>query len=154
MQCTTLAVESIWMITRIFILVMLVMPCASGAQSSTLPQCFRFDWPLGTSATGIPEQGDSTWYIVQLGDSGIVRRPLLPKREREAWLRTHQWSAKGDTIQFRVGDLLVGWTVAMHPTGQSFTGVATYNGDAIAVGEGPIRVGVDATRIRCPALAP
>src|SRR4051812_4045014 len=140
------------MIGRILVLAVLVIPCPSVAQGSKLPQCFRFDRPLGTSAAGTREQGDSTWYLVQLADSGIVRRPLRPVREREAWLRKNQWSTKGDTIHFRVGDPLVGWRVTMHRAGRSFTGVATYITDVIVAGRGPIGVKVHAARVRCPAL--
>src|SRR3954471_6869001 len=135
------------MIGRILVLAVLVIPCPSVAQGSKLPQCFRFDRPLGTSAAGTREQGDSTWYVVQLADSGIVRRPLRPKREREAWLRKNQWSAKGDTIDFRVADPLVGWRVTMYPAGQAFTGVATYITDVMVAGRGPLRVQIHATRI-------
>ena len=140
------------MISGILILAALLIPSSSVTRNSALPQCFRFDRPLGTSASGARELADSTWYIVQLADSGIVRRPLQPKREREAWLRKNQWSAIGDTIHFRVGDPLVGWNVTMHRVGRSFTGVATYISDVIVAGRAPTRVPVHAKRVRCPAL--
>ena len=140
------------MIGRILLIAALLLTHTTRAQSSELPQCFRFDRPLGTSAAGTLEQGDSTWYFVQLADSGIVRRPLRPKGEREAWLRKKQWSIKGNTINFRVGDPLVGWNVTMRPEGRSFAGVATYLSDVIVAGRAPTRIKVHAKRVACPAL--
>lgn len=136
----------------IVVLGLVAMSRLSQAQSAEA-RCFRFDRPLGESASGALERSDSTWQFVQLGDSGIVRRPLRPRREREAWLRKHQWSVSRDTVRFRVGDGLVGWDVSMWRTGNSFTGIARYLTDVIAKGWEPPRVKVHALGIKCPPRA-
>lgn len=117
------------------------------------PRCFRFDRPMGASASGALERSDSTWQFVQLGDSGIVRRPLRPRRERKAWLRKHQWSVNKDTVRFRVSDGLVGWNVSMWRNGNSFTGIAGYLTDVIARGWETPRVTVHAVEVECPPPA-
>ena len=126
--------------------------CTSKETIATLPQCFRFDQPLGNSASGARERGDSTWYFVQLADSGIVRLALRPRREREAWITKNQWSASKDTLRIRVGDPLVGWDVLLWPQGKAFAGTATYLTDVIVAGWVPPRLNVHATKIKCPAL--
>ena len=124
----------------------------SQAQIPRTPGCYRFDRPLGGSASGAVERADSTWQFIQLSDSGIVRRPLRPRREREARLRKHQWSVSKDTVRFRVSDGLVGWDVSMWRSGSAFTGIASYLTDVITSEWKPPRVTVHAVQIACPAL--
>jgi hypothetical protein len=90
------------------------------------PECLRFEHPLGYSASGAREQGDSAWYVLQLDDSGTVTRPLFPRRQREMWTRRSTWKTKGDTLLVRVLDGLVGWGIALWPSGNGFSGSATY----------------------------
>jgi hypothetical protein len=118
-----------------------------------LPECFRFEHPLGYSASGAREQGDSAWYVLQLDDSGTVTRPLFPRRQREMWTHRSGWTAKGDTLLVRVFDGLVGWDVSLWPTGNRFSGSATYLTDVRVEGWVPPRVEVHAARIKCtPSL--
>jgi hypothetical protein len=118
-----------------------------------LPECLRFEHPLGYSASGAREQGDSAWYVLQLDDSGTVTRPLFPQRQRERWTRKSRWTPKGDTLLVRVFDGLVGWDVALWPSAKGFSGSATYLTDVRAVGWVPPRVEVYAARIKCPTSA-
>ena len=118
-----------------------------------LPECFRFEHPLGYSASGAREQGDSAWYVLQLDDSGTVTRPLFPRRQREMWTRRSTWKAKGDTLIVRVLDGLVGWDVTLWPSGKGFSGSATYLTDVRVEGWVPPRVDVHAARIKCPTSA-
>ena len=113
------------------------------------PECLRFEHPLGYSASGAREQGDSAWYVLQLDDSGTVTRPLFPRRQREMWTRSSSWRAKGDTLLIRVLDGLVGWDVSLWPTGNRFSGTATYLTDVRVEGWVPPRVEVHAGRIKC-----
>jgi hypothetical protein len=119
-----------------------------------LPECFCFEHPLGYSASGALEQGDSAWYVLQLNDNGTVTRPLFPPRQRELWTRQSRWTPKGDTLSVRVLDGLVGWDVTLWPSGKGFSGSATYLTDVRVEGWVPPRVEVHAARIKCPTSAP
>jgi hypothetical protein len=114
-------------------------------------QCLRFKQPLGYSASGAREQGDSVWYVLQLADGGTVTRPLFPKRQREQWTRLSRWTTKGDTLLIRVSDGLVGWDISLRRGGDGFTGVATYLTDVRVDGWIPPRLDVHAATIKCPA---
>ena len=114
-------------------------------------QCLRFKQPLGYSASGAREQGDSVWYVLQLADGGTVARPLFPKREREQWTRSSRWTTKGDTLLIRVSDGLVGWDISLRKARDGFTGVATYITDVRVEGWAPPWVDVHAATIKCPA---
>lgn len=114
-------------------------------------QCLRFKQPLGYSASGALEKGDSAWYVLQLEDSGRVTRPLFPQRRREMWTRRSRWTAKGDTLLIRVFDGLVGWDISLWREHDGFTGVATYLTDVRVAGWIPPRVDVSAAAIKCPA---
>jgi hypothetical protein len=114
-------------------------------------QCLRFKQPLGYSASGAREQGDSIWYVLQLADGGTVTRPLFPKRERDQWTRGSRWTTKGDTVRIRVSDGLVGWDISLRPGRNGFTGVATYLTDVHVEGWAPPRLDVLAITIKCPA---
>jgi len=128
--------------------------CDAQSSQLRLPQCLRFDQPLGYWSTPNGEPSDSSWYVIQLADSGVVRRVLRPAREREAWIRKNQWSLAHDTLRIRVADPPgVGWDVVLSERrGGHFTGMATYLTDVIVKGRVPVRMKVRATRIKCPAL--
>ena len=114
------------------------------------PECLRFEHPLGYSASGARERGDSAWYVLRLDDSGTVTRPLFPRRQREMWTRRSSWTAKGDTMLVRVFDGLVGWDVSLWPSDKGFSGSAKYLSDVRAKGWVPPRVEVHAAKIKCP----
>jgi len=117
-------------------------------------QCLRFEQPLGYSASGAREQGDSAWYVLQLGDSGAVTRPLFPKRQRERWSKGSHWAATAFTLVVSVSDGLVGWDLTLWPdgTGTGFAGTATYRTDVVVAGWVPPQMKVHATKIKCPAV--
>jgi len=126
----------------------------SGMMSARiLSECLRFEQPLGHSASGAREQGDSAWYVLQLDPSGTVTRPLFPRPEREMGTRKSSWTAKADTLLVRVSDGLVGWDVTLWPSGKGFSGSATYLTDVRVEGWVPPRVEVHAARIKCPTSA-
>jgi hypothetical protein len=124
-------------------------------------QCLRFKQPLGYSASGAREQGDTKWYVLQLGDKGTVNRPLFPERQRERWARGSRWTAQGDTVlrqwttgnnlRIHVSDGLVGWDISLSPGRDGYSGVATYLTDVEAAGWIPPRMEVSAIAISCPA---
>ncbi|HMH02407.1 MAG TPA: hypothetical protein VK555_13395, partial [Terriglobales bacterium] len=114
-------------------------------------QCFRFREPLGYSASGALEQGDTKWYVLQLGNKGAVIRPLFPKRQREMWTRRSHWTAKDDTLFIRVFDGLVGWDISLRRERNGLTGVATYLSDVRVAGWVPPRLNVSAAAVKCPA---
>jgi hypothetical protein len=120
----------------------------------TAPRCLRFEQPLGYSASGERERGDSSWYVLQLGDSGTVTRPLFSPREREQWNRLSAWTTKGDTLRIRVTDGLAGWNISLWAVRGGFAGIATYLTDVVVVGWVPPRMDVHAASIECPAPLP
>lgn len=113
-------------------------------------ECIRFREPLGYSATGAREQGDAKWYVLQLADSGMVARPLFPKRERKQWAYRSRWTANGDTLLVRVSDGLVGWDISLRRGRNGFQGAATYLTDVHVKGAFPLRKVVHATTVKCP----
>jgi hypothetical protein len=120
-------------------------------QSVTAPQCIRFTKPLGFSASGVREVGDEAWYVLKLGDNRVVTRPLFPGVEM--WAGGSRWRAKGDSLQIRVSNGLVGWDISLRRRGDGFVGVATYLTDVRVAGAVPTRVDVSAARIKCPTLS-
>ncbi len=115
------------------------------------PKCLQFEQPLGYSFSGAREKGDLRWYVLQLGDSGSVTRPLFPQKDREWLKRSSRWSIKGDTLLVRVSDGLVGWDVALRRHRPGYSGVATYLTDVIVDGRIPkMELDVRATLVPCP----
>jgi hypothetical protein len=114
------------------------------------PQCLLFEKPLGYSASGALEKGDTTWYVLQLDDNGTVTRPLFPKRQGEKWAHRSRWTAKAFTLQILVFDGLVGWDITLSRVRGRFSGVATYLTDVSVAGWVPPRVDVSAIEIKCP----
>ena len=117
----------------------------------TTPRCLRFMQPIGYSASGALEKGDTAWYVLQLRDSGKVARPLFPRPQREAWTRSSRWTSTGDTLRIRVSDGLAGWDISMWRARKGFAGVASYLSDARVAGAVAPRMNVEAVEIACPA---
>jgi hypothetical protein len=116
------------------------------------PRCLRFAQPLGYSAAGVLEHNVPRWYVLELGDSGAVRRPLFPPRQREMWAERSTWAERADTLRIRVFDGLVGWDVSLWRgrSRGSYDGTATYLSDVVVAGRAPVRADVHATTIVCP----
>ena len=119
---------------------------------ATTPQCLRFMHPIGYSASGALEKGDTAWYVLQLRDSGKVDRPLFPRLQRDRWAQSSRWTSTGDTLRISVFDGLVGWDISMWRARQGFAGVASYLSDAApATGLVAPRMNIEAVEIACPA---
>jgi hypothetical protein len=118
---------------------------------NTPPQgCYRFDRPLGHSATGDLERHDSTWYTVELRDSGVVARPDLKSPYwRKTYSYSSSWRVSGDTLFVVVSTGLVGWNIALLPENDHFAGRARYLTDVRTKGEEPLFVRVRAWRTTC-----
>jgi hypothetical protein len=112
--------------------------------------CYRFDRPLGHSASGNLERADSTWYSLELREAGAVVRPHLQNAYwRDQYARNSSWRAAGDTLFIRVSTGLVGWDLALALEGGQYVGRARYLTDAIDVGAEPLFVPVRGVREVC-----
>ena len=121
-----------------------------GAQAAEPTGCYRFDRPLGHSATGALERSDSSWYRLQLQPAGKVTRPALSSSSmRELYADRSAWHTRGDTLFLRVFTGLVGWDLTLLPEADRYVGSARYLTDAIAVGAGPLILPFRATREAC-----
>lgn len=117
--------------------------------------CYRFDRPLGHSATGDLERGDSSWYRLQLQPAGAVARPWLSSSYwREQYANRSSWRTSGETLFVRVFTGLVGWDLTPRPAAERYAGSARYLSDAIVIGAEPLRVRVQAVREACPPSEP
>jgi hypothetical protein len=112
--------------------------------------CYRFDRPLGHSASGDLERTDSTWYSVELREGGAIVRPRLQSAYwRDQYARNSSWRASGDTLFVRVSTGLVGWDLTLAPEGSEYVGLARYLTDAIDIGAEPLFVPVRSVRETC-----
>lgn len=135
----------------LFVVAASVVSSSDGVRSHvTNDICLRFTEPLGYSVSGTRERGDAKWYVLQLGDSGVVARPLFPSRERELWPNRSRWTTKGDTLLVRVSDGLVGWDLALRRERDEFQGLATYLTDVYVKGAVRLRREVHASTTTCP----
>ena len=117
--------------------------------------CYRFDRPLGSSATGDLERADSAAYTLELRPGGAVARPGPASATwRRLYARNSAWRQRGDTLLARVFTGLVGWDLALVPDRGGFAGVAQYLSDAVATGWTPPRVTVRARREACASAPP
>jgi len=110
--------------------------------------CYRFDRPLGHSATGALERADSTWYSLRLLPAGAVARPELASPYwRDLYSRRSAWRLSHDTLFVRVFTGLVGWDLVLMPRDSGYGGVARYLSDAL--GGPPVTAAVHARREAC-----
>jgi hypothetical protein len=125
-------------------------PSFRPGQASDPVGCYRFDRPLGHSATGELERADSTWYSLRLLPKGAVARPELASPYwRELYARRSTWTLSHDTLFVRVLTGLVGWDLVLTPRDSGYAGVAQYLSDA--VGGSPYTTPVRAKRKACPS---
>lgn len=112
--------------------------------------CYHFAEPLGYSATGKLELGDSAWYVIELRANGAVARPLFrDARQRDRWTERSTWRQTGDTLHIRVFDGLVGWDVTMRPESSvTYVGSAEYLSD-VRGPDAPPRVSIHARKVAC-----
>ena len=112
--------------------------------------CYRFDRPLGHSASGDLERSDSTWYLVELRENGIVVRPRLESRYwRDQYARMSSWRTSGDTLAVVVSTGLVGWDLALTGESDEYVGQARYITDALVIGADPLIVSIRGRREAC-----
>ncbi len=124
-----------------------------GPSTHQPPGCYRFNRPLGHSASGQLEAGDSSWYRVQLLPVGAVARPALPSAYwRQQYAQRSSWREHGDTLIVRVTTGLDGWELTVTPAGNGYTGTARYLTDAR--GGQPSVAAVQAEREPCHAAPP
>ena len=115
--------------------------------------CYRFNRPLGGSATGRLEAGDSAWYRAQLLGGGLVVRPTLASAYwREQYAARSSWHEHGDTLLVRLSTGLVGWDLTLIAEGNAYTGTARYLSDAL--GSQPYVILVQAERESCSGAPP
>lgn len=115
--------------------------------------CYRFNRPLGQSASGQLEARDSSWYRVQFLPQGAVARPTLSNAYwRQQYAERSSWREHGDTLFVRVTTGLVGWDLALLPTRDGYAGTARYLTDAL--GGQPYVAQVQAERESCAAPPP
>lgn len=143
---------------RLAILILVVgtmgVSAALQAQSAAPTGCYRFDRPLGFSATGDRERGDSSWYRLQLLPEGKVARPALAEAFwRDRFAQRSAWHTSGDTLFIRVSTGLVGWDLTLLAEARDYVGTARYLTDAVVLGAAPLDVRVRATRDVCPPSA-
>jgi hypothetical protein len=112
--------------------------------------CYRFDRPLGHSASGDLERSDSTWYLMELRENGSVIRPRLEARYwRDQYARNSSWRVVGDTLRILVTTGLVGWDLTLISASGEYVGAAQYLTDAIDPGAEPLFVTVRGVRGPC-----
>lgn len=111
--------------------------------------CYRAEPALTYSATGAPEQGDTSWAYVRLMSDGKAARPLRPARDD---LRS-SWQADGDTLRVLCFDGLAGWKLLLTADLAGWSGTAEYLSDAIAIGEEPYRHAITLRACACPESA-
>ena len=100
--------------------------------SNQVPQgCYRFDRPLGASATGELERNDSSSHDLQLADSGVARSQLSTDSPRERGLRRSGWREERDTLYVRLFNGLVGWDLTLIADSIGLHGVAGYLTDVV-----------------------
>lgn len=117
------------------------------------PGCYRFNRPLGPSAAGRLEAGDSSWYRVQLLAGGLVARPMLASAYwREQYAARSSWREHGDTLLVHVSTGLVGWDLTLIAGRNGYSGAARYLSDAL--GGQPVVVPVQAERESCSDAPP
>jgi hypothetical protein len=125
------------------------------AQAADLTGCYTFDRPLGSSATGDVERGDSSWYRLKLEPAGKVARPGLVRTSwRDQYAHFSTWHSSGDTLFIRVSTGLVGWDLTLLPDANRYVGRGRYLSDAFVVGAEPLHVRVQATREVCRPSPP
>jgi hypothetical protein len=117
------------------------------AQPDHVTGCYRFDRPLGSSATGALERNDSTWYMLRLLPNAKLSRPALASPWREQYVARSSWWMDGDTLRIRITTGLVGWDLALVARKSHWVGRAHYLSDAI--GGPPFVVPVDAVAEPC-----
>jgi hypothetical protein len=111
--------------------------------------CYRFDRPLGYSASGYAERDDSAWYDVELLAGGKAGRPTLRRAtDRELWAPRSGWALRGDSLTIRLSTGLGGWDLAIVRVGDAYVGTAHYLTDAL--GGDPVTVAIRARRTPCP----
>lgn len=111
--------------------------------------CYRATPALTYSATGAPEQGDTSWAIVRLMSDGKAARPLRPARDD---LRS-SWQSEGDTLRAVFFDGLAGWKLVLTADPAGWSGTAEYLSDALAVGREPYRHAITLRARACPGAA-
>jgi len=131
----------------------LVTTSATRASSPEPAGCYRFNRPLGKSAAGHLEAGDSSWYRVQLLAGGLVARPRLGSAFwREQFAARSSWREHGDTLLVRLSTGLVGWDLTLIAERNGYSGTARYLSDAL--GGQPFVVPVQAEREPCSDAPP
>lgn len=146
-------------VLRVLVTVMLLAPATLASQRPRTSQsddpagCYRFDRPLGQSATGALEQHDSTWSSLRLLPVGAVARPELTSPQwRDLYAARSTWKTVHDTLVIRVFSGLVGWDVVLTARNAAYAGTARYLSDASGVS--PITVVVHAKREACASASP
>lgn len=141
---------------------MALIACTSGAASVraqgslATPGCWRFDRPLGSSATGNVEGTDTTWRVIGFRGGGGLTFPLMTSaHRREMWERASGWRAEGDSLRAMVFTGLAGWRLVLReqrPNHDTRTGTAHYLSDVIVNGRAyTTSYPVSAVRVPCPA---
>lgn len=136
-----------YLIVGLSLLAPVATPLRATAQASA---CYHFAQPLGYSAMGKLELGDSAWYVIELRPNGAVARPLFrDARQRDRWTQRSTWRQTGDTLHIRVFDGLVGWDVTMRAASAAvYVGSAEYLSD-VRGPDAPQRVPIRALKTGC-----
>jgi len=121
---------------------------ANTLAAQTATRCYRFDRPLGSSASRALERNDSTFYTLELRPDSTVALPGLESAYwRAQYAHASRWRARGDTLVIRISTGLVGWDLALIEQERRWVGTARYLSDAI--GGPPVVVPVHAVAESC-----